>query len=196
MFSRAITRSTFTRRSDTEEVDRAAQPLLEVDGGPVAEPPLGLADVGPRIADLAGPRVLVALLDGPAEDAPDRLRKVVHAGGSAGGDVEDPAARAFGLACPDGRVGRRLLGDGQVAARAVDRRARGEDDPADALVARREQHVQRALDVDGARGQRVLDRARHRAERAQVKDGLDAADGVVDALVASQLALDDLDVDA
>src|SRR5581483_12375332 len=36
---------------------------------------------------------------------------------------------------------------------------------------------------------------RHRAERAEVEDGVDAADGVVDALVGAELALDDLDVE-
>ena len=46
-----------------------------------------------------------------------------------------------------------------------------------------------ALVVSGS-----LDRARHRRQRTLVEDDLDAADGVVDALVAAQLALDDLDV--
>src|SRR5581483_4028804 len=50
-------------------------------------------------------------------------------------------------------------------------------------------------DVDGARGQRVLHRARHRAERSEVVDDLRAAHGVVHALVAPQLALDDLEVE-
>ena len=48
-----------------------------------------------------------------------------------------------------------------------------------------------ALEVE-----RVLHRARHRAERAEVEDDLGAANGVVHALVAAQLALDDLDVEA
>src|SRR5438105_10258826 len=100
MFRRAITRRTFTRSSDTQEVDRAAQALLEGDGRPVAQDALRLADVRPGIADLAGPRVLVALLHRAAEDATDRLGELVHACGSARGHVEDAAARALGLAGP------------------------------------------------------------------------------------------------
>ena len=83
---------------------------------------------------------------------------------------------------------------GNVAAVAVDgRRRRGHDAP-DALVAGGEQHVERALDVDGGRRQRVLHRARNGAERALVEDDLDAADGRVHALVRAEVALDDLDV--
>ena len=70
-----------------------------------------------------------------------------------------------------------------------------EDDPAHAFVARGEQHVERAFDVHGARRQRILDGAGDRAERAEVVDDLGLADGVVDALVAAQLALDDLHVE-
>src|SRR5439155_3387807 len=60
--------------------------------------------------------------------------------------------------------------------------------------ASREQDVERPLDVDRARRQRVLHGARNRTERAEVEDHLDAADGIVDALVAPQLALDHVDV--
>jgi len=41
-----------------------------------------------------------------------------------------------------------------------------------------------------------LDRAGNTAERAEVEDDLDAAHRVVHALVAAQLSLDDLDVEA
>src|SRR5439155_7913741 len=50
-------------------------------------------------------------------------------------------------------------------------------------------------DVDGARGERVLHRARDRAECAEVEHELDTSHCCVDALVAAQLALDDLYVE-
>ena len=43
-------------------------------------------------------------LDGLAEDRPDRVGDLVHACGRPGGDVEDLAARALGLARADRRV--------------------------------------------------------------------------------------------
>ena len=92
------------------------------------------------------------------------------------------------------RVGLLRLGARQGPGVAVDRRRRGVDDAAHVLVARREQDVQRPLDRDRARRQRILHRARHRRQRALVEDELDAANRVVDALVAAQLPLDDLDV--
>src|SRR5437870_1127305 len=84
---------------------------------------------------------------------------------------------------------------GELAARPVHGRARRVHDTANAFVARGEQDVQRPLDVHRARGERVLHRPRHRAERTQVEHDLRAADGVVHALVRPELALDDLDVD-
>ena len=94
------------------------------------------------------------------------------------------------------RVARLLLRRRQLPARPVDGRRRREDDAAHLFVARGEQDVQRPLDVDRARRERILHRARHRAERAEVVDGLRPAHGVVHTLVAAQLALDDLDVEA
>ena len=119
----------------------------------------------------------------------DGLERLVDAGeGDAvalGGELRNPVGRD--------RVERALLAGRSLTARPVDRGRRGEDDPAHPLVAGGEQDVQRALDVDRARGERVLNRARYRAERAEVEDDLGAADGVVDPLVAAELALDDLD---
>ena len=83
---------------------------------------------------------------------------------------------------------------GKRAAVAVDRRGGRRDDARDARVARGEQNVQRSLDVDRRRGERVLHRARHGAERSLVEDDLDALDGRVDALVGAEVALDHLDV--
>src|SRR5213078_3093196 len=78
-------------------------------------------------------------------------------------------------------------------ARPVDGGRGREDDASHALVARGEQDVQRSLDVHRARGQRILHGARHRSERAEVVDDLDAAHGRVYTLVRTELALDDLD---
>src|SRR5205814_4386184 len=52
----------------------------------------------------------------------------------------------------------------------------------------------RSLDVDRARRQRILNRARHGRQRALMEHDLDVARRRVHALVAAQLALDDLDV--
>src|SRR5262249_21316519 len=94
------------------------------------------------------------------------------------------------------RVGWKVLARRKRCARPVDGCRGREHDTSDALVARGEQDVQRSLDVDGARGQRILDRAWHRAESAEVVDDLCAAHGVVNALVAAQLSFDDLDLEA
>src|SRR2546423_850826 len=109
-----------------------------------------------------------------------------------------PTASASSLTLaglPAATLKMRPLAPGAPPGGAVDRGARREDDAPDVLVAWGEEDVERALDVDGARGERILDRARHRAERAEMEDGLDAAPRRVDALVAAQLALDDLDVE-
>src|SRR5207248_8841058 len=119
----------------------------------------------------------------------DRLERIDAAeadGVALGGELCDRVRRD--------RV-RRLRLDARERPRVpVYRRARGDDDPPHALVARGEEDVQRALDVDGARRQRVLHRARHRRQRALVEDDLDAARRRVHALVAPELALDELDV--
>src|SRR5438270_2528993 len=122
----------------------------------------------------------------------DRLEGLVHATEADAvalrRELRDPVRRD--------RVGGQRLVHRTLVLRAVDRRRRGEDDAPDSLVARREQHVQGSLDVHRARGQRVLHRSRNRAERTEVIDDLRAAHGVVHALVAAQLAFDDLDVEA
>ena len=104
-----------------------------------------------------------------------------------GGEFRDAVRRQ--------RIGWRRLGHRQLAAGAVDRGARGVHDASHSFVAGREQHVERALDVDGARRQRILHRPRDRPEGAQVEHDLDAAYGVVHAFVAAELSLDDLHVE-
>src|SRR5207248_584518 len=52
---------------------------------------------------------------------------------------------------------------------------------------------ERAFDVHGARGERILHRARNGAERAEVIDDFYAADRRMDSLVRAELALDHLD---
>src|SRR5438034_7346586 len=93
MLSRAITRRTFTRGSGTQELDRPAQALLEVDRGSIAEDVPGCRHVGPRVANVTGPRRLEAPLDRLVEGAADQLGELVHACSHAGRDVEDLAAR-------------------------------------------------------------------------------------------------------
>src|SRR5438067_6945667 len=91
-FSRAITRRTFTRSgSATQELDRAAEPLLEADLRPVAEQSLRLAEVGPRVADVSRARGEVPLPHRLAEDLADRLGHLIHAPWRPGRDVDDLA---------------------------------------------------------------------------------------------------------
>src|SRR3989442_4640820 len=104
MLRRAITRRTFTRRSNTQELDRAAQALLEVDGRPVAEHALGCAEVRPRVPDVSGSRWAVLLSHRLAEDVADHLGDTIDARRSPGADVEDLPACAVRLACRDSRV--------------------------------------------------------------------------------------------
>src|SRR5882724_6290995 len=96
MFSRAITRRIFTRRSDSgnDRLGRELEPGGEVDARLVAEQLARSRDVGPGIPDVSRPRWLEALLDRLAENDADRLRDVVDAGGRAGRDVERLSARA------------------------------------------------------------------------------------------------------
>ena len=63
-----------------------------------------------------------------------------------------------------------------------------------ALLARGQKDVERALDVHGARGQRILHGTGHGPERTQMENDIRPANGVVDALVAAELAFDELDV--
>ena len=106
----------------------------------------------------------------------------------------EPLRSELGDGVGGDRVRRLRLDAWERSAVAVDgRRRRGHDAP-DPLVPGSEQHVERALDVDRGRRQRVLHRARHGAQRALVEDDLDAADGRVHALVRAEVALDHLDV--
>src|SRR4051812_45738181 len=98
-----MTRRTLMR-SDVKSLDRALQALPQVDRRPVAEDPLGLAEVGPRVANVAGARGQRAAGHGLAEDLADRVGNAIDACRRAGGDVEDLAVRALCLACADRRV--------------------------------------------------------------------------------------------
>lgn len=86
------------------------------------------------------------------------------------------------------------LGPGEAGRVAVYGGRGGEHDAPDALVTRREKNVQCPTDVDLARRDRILHRARYRRQRSLMEDDLAPADGVVDALVASQIALDQLNL--
>ena len=110
-------------------------------------------------------------------------------------------ARAVRLPGKLGDAVGRQRGDGHVLRldlsrrrRTVDRRRGRVDDPSHACVARRKQHVERAGDVDLARAQRILDRARHGRQRGLVEDDLASLDGREHPLEAPQIAFDDLDV--
>src|SRR3954451_9918685 len=92
-----MTRRTLTG-SATQEVDRAAQALVEPDLWAVAEQLLRLSQVGPGVPDVRGARLEIALHDGLAEDLSDRVRHRVHAHRGTGRDVEDLAARSGRLA--------------------------------------------------------------------------------------------------
>ena len=62
------------------------------------------------------------------------------------------------------------------------------------MISSRQEDVQRPLDIDGTRRERVLHGARHRRKRTLVEDKLDVTHGVVYALVTSQLSLNRLDI--
>ena len=170
--------------ADVREVARLLAVAVDGDGLPGGDRADELGDDG---------RVLRVRVLAGAEDVEvaerHRLERVDAAEADAvalGGELRDAVRRD--------RIGVRGLHARELARVAVDRGGRREDDAADALVARRQQDVQRPLDVDGARRQRVLDGAGDGRKRAEVEDELDAAGRVVHALVAPQLALDDLDV--
>ena len=79
---------------------------------------------------------------------------------------------------------------------AIDRRARRVHDAADLRVARRDEDVQERVDVVLVRRDRILDRARHGAERGFVEDDVDVlARFLRDARIA-QVALDELELEA
>src|SRR5262249_57036503 len=112
-------------RSDSanDRLGRQLEPGREVDLRFVAERLARGADVGPRVADVAGAGRLEALLDRLAEDQADRLGDAVDAGRRPRGDVERPPVRAGRLGGADRRIDD--VGDiGEVAgllAVAVDR---------------------------------------------------------------------------
>src|SRR5919197_239910 len=217
MFRRAMTRKTRTGSSDTDEGVRGeAQALLEADLGLVAEQPPRRAHVGPGVAHVAGALGQELLLDRLADhDRTDELRddgrvlrvrvlrraedvEVPERHGLERVDAAEAHAVALGGELRDrvgrDRVGRLRLDARQRARVPVHRRARRDDHAAHALVARGEEDVERALDVHRARRQRVLHGARHGRQCALVEDDLDAARRGVHALVAPQLALDELDL--
>src|SRR5262245_37880462 len=103
MLRRAITRRIFVRSSDpgNDRLGRQLEPGSEIDLRLVAEDLAGGADVRPRVANIPRPWWLEALLDGLAEDEPDRLRDVVDACGRARGDVERAPVRTLRLRCAD-----------------------------------------------------------------------------------------------
>src|ERR687891_1305812 len=176
------------RRDDVVDVREVTRLL------PVVEDRHRLAGGDRRDEERDDRRVLRAGILARSEDVEvaqdDRLERVVHAreadAVALGGELRDPVRRD--------RIRRHRLAQRQLRPVPVDRRGRREDDPADALVARGEQHVERALDVDRARRERILDRARNRSEGAEVEDELDASYRVMHALVAPELPLDELDV--
>src|SRR6476620_7695479 len=98
-----MTRRTLMR-SEAKSLDGAPQARLQVDRRLVAEDPLGLAQVGPRVPQVTGaPRQLAALHRLP-DDRTDRLRDGVDARRRSGGNVEDLAVRALCVAGTDRRV--------------------------------------------------------------------------------------------
>src|SRR5204863_1055520 len=96
----------FVRPSDpgNDRLGRQLEPGGEIDLRFVAEDLARGADVRPRVADVAGPRRLEALLDGLAEDDSDRLGDVVDARRRARRDVERAPVRADSLRGADRRV--------------------------------------------------------------------------------------------
>src|SRR6266480_7152715 len=106
MLRRAMTRTILIRRSDpgNDRLGRQLEPGGEIDLRFVAEDLARGADVRPRVADVAGPRRLEALLDGLADDDGDRLGDVVDARRRARRDVERAPVRADSLRRADRRV--------------------------------------------------------------------------------------------
>src|SRR5256885_16992480 len=102
MFRRAITRRTLVllsgkRGSLQEELRGEAETFLEADPRLPAEEVARPRDVGPRVADVAGPLGLIVALDGAAEQCADRLGQLVDARRTAGRDGEDGAGDALSL---------------------------------------------------------------------------------------------------
>src|SRR5919204_4876648 len=98
MLSRAMTRRTRTRSSDTDEGVRSEpQALLEAYLGLVAEQPPRRAHVCPGVAHVTGALGEELLLDRPLEDPPQHLGEVVDGLGAAARDVQDLAVDAVRL---------------------------------------------------------------------------------------------------
>ncbi len=72
---------------------------------------------------------------------------------------------------------------------AVGGAGRGVDKAFDAGIARGHQHVEEAGDVGGVGGQRIFQRARHRAERGLVQDIIDALAGRVASVEVADVAV-------
>src|SRR5438128_7534361 len=102
MFRRAITRRILVVVSGKcgslqEELRGEAETFLEADSRLPAEELARPGDVGPRVADVAGPLGLIVALDRAAEQRADRLGQLVNACRPAGRDVQDGAGDAFRL---------------------------------------------------------------------------------------------------
>ena len=91
------------------------------------------------------------------------------------------------------RPGREIFALHRRAAVAVDRRGGGVDHAAAPGVARGAQHVEGSVDVHAIGGERVVDRARHRAERGLVEDPFDAAHRGLERALVEDVRLDHLD---
>ena len=77
----------------------------------------------------------------------------------------------------------------QLGMIAIDRTARGVNKRAHLLIARREQHVERAVDVRVVAVQRLGNRARYRPERALMQHVVHAGAGFVAEVADAQVAL-------
>src|SRR6478752_9533938 len=95
MFRRAMTLR-IRMGSGLEELNGPAQAFLHLDLRLVAERLPRGGEVRVRVADVSDAGRLEGPLDRLAEQAADRVGDVVHARGLSAGDVERPAARAFG----------------------------------------------------------------------------------------------------
>ncbi len=81
------------------------------------------------------------------------------------------------------RIGRQRLADalfhlGQIGVVAIGRAGRRIHERGHLRIARRHQHVKKAVDIGVTGGERVRDRARHRTQRGLVQDLVDAGDSL------------------
>jgi hypothetical protein len=93
------------------------------------------------------------------------------------------------------RKGLIVLCLGEDVVCAIDGRGGCEHDAPHALIAGREQDVQRSFDVYGSGGQRILDRTRHRRQGTEVENDVGVANRRVGALIRAQITFDEADVE-